>query len=67
MPSETNVAGPGHSLQAIRRPTCEIPGTQSVTSSGPFKSRVKGRFSSVRRSPRTRATLLAFKAQAANA
>ena len=64
---KTSVAGPGQSRQAIRRPTCEMPGTQSVTSSGPFKSSVSGRVSSVRRSARTRATLSAFKAQAANA
>ena len=32
-------------------------GTQSVTSSGPFKSKVSGRVSSGRRSARTRATL----------
>ena len=51
------MAGPGQSRQAIRRPTCEMPGTQSVTSSGPFKSRVSGRGRLGRRSARTRATL----------
>ena len=39
---KTSVAGPGQSRQAIRRPTCEMCGTQSVTSSGPFKSKVNG-------------------------
>ena len=50
------MAGPGQSRQAIRRPTCEIRGTQSVTSSGPFRSKVSGREAPGRRSARTRAT-----------
>ena len=64
---KTRVAGPGQSRQAIRRPTCEIRGTQSVTSSGPFKSKVRGRARSDLRSARTRATPPDVNAQAAKA
>ncbi len=61
----TRIAGPGQSRQAIRRPICEISGTQSVTSSGPFKSSVSGREDPGPLSARTRATLSAWSAQAA--
>ena len=55
---------PGQSRQASRRPTCEIPGTQSVTSSGPFNSSVNGRDGSAVRKRRTRSTLRPSRAQA---